>query len=116
MSLVFDEYGRPYIIIRDQDSKSRLKGLDAQKANIMAARTVTNILRTSLGPKGMDPALVKKINSEFAKVVASPDVKKIYETLGADGISTSSEEFGRMIAREIGMLAPLVKASGAKVD
>ena len=69
-----------------------------------------------LGPKGMDPALVRKINSEFAKVVASPEVKKIYETLGADGISTSSEDFGRMIAREIGMLAPLVKASGAKVD
>ena len=52
MSLVFDEYGRPFIIIRDQESKSRLKGLDAQKANILAARTVSNILRTSLGPKG----------------------------------------------------------------
>ena len=29
-----------------------MKGLDAQKANILAARTVSNILRTSLGPKG----------------------------------------------------------------
>lgn len=52
MSLVFDEYGRPFIIIRDQEQKSRLKGLDAQKANILAARTISNILRTSLGPKG----------------------------------------------------------------
>lgn len=52
MSLVYDEYGRPFIILRDQESKSRLKGLDAQKANILAARTITNILRTSLGPKG----------------------------------------------------------------
>ena len=69
-----------------------------------------------LGPKGMDPALVKKINAEFAKVVASPDTRKIYETLGADPISASSEDFGRMISREIGMLAPLVKASGAKVE
>ncbi len=51
-SLIFDEYGRPFIIIRDQDSKSRLKGLAAQKANILAARCVSNILRTSLGPKG----------------------------------------------------------------
>lgn len=56
MSLVFDEYGRPFIIIRDQESKSRLKGLDAQKANILAARTVSNILRTSLGPKGASRA------------------------------------------------------------
>jgi len=26
----------------------------AQKANILAARAVSNLLRTSLGPKGMD--------------------------------------------------------------
>lgn len=69
-----------------------------------------------LGPKGMDPALARKINGEFAKVVASPEMKKIYETLGADGISSSGEEFGAMIGREISKLAPLVKASGAKVD
>jgi hypothetical protein len=47
--------GRPFIIIRDQESKTRLKGLDAQKANILAARTITNILRSSLGPKGAPP-------------------------------------------------------------
>ena len=69
-----------------------------------------------LGPKGMDPALARRINTEFARVVASAEMKKIYETLGADGISWSSEEFGAMLGREIGKLAPLVKASGAKVD
>lgn len=52
MSLVFDEYGRPFIILREQQQKARIKGLDAQKANILAARSVTNLLRTSLGPKG----------------------------------------------------------------
>ena len=26
-----DEYGRPYVIVRDQGKKSRIKGLDAQK-------------------------------------------------------------------------------------
>ena len=31
MSLAFDEYGRPFIIIRDQEKKTRLKGIDAQK-------------------------------------------------------------------------------------
>ena len=29
--LTFDEYGRPFIVIRDQEKKARLKGLDAQK-------------------------------------------------------------------------------------
>ena len=31
MSLAFDEYGRPFIIIRDQGQKQRLKGIEAQK-------------------------------------------------------------------------------------
>lgn len=38
MSLIYDEYGRPYIIIRDQERKSRLKGLDAQKVSRPWAR------------------------------------------------------------------------------
>jgi len=31
MSLAFDEFGRPYIILREQDKKKRLKGGDAFK-------------------------------------------------------------------------------------
>ena len=31
MSLVYDEFGRPFIIIKDQGSKSRLKGIPALK-------------------------------------------------------------------------------------
>eukprot|EP00958_Prasinococcus_capsulatus_P016402 scaffold1809_cov386-Prasinococcus_capsulatus_cf.AAC.31 len=57
MSLAFDEYGRPFIIVKDQGRKTRLKGVDAQKANIQAAKTVARVLRTSLGPKGMDKML-----------------------------------------------------------
>jgi hypothetical protein len=29
--VTFDEYGRPFVIIRDQESKTRISGLDAQK-------------------------------------------------------------------------------------
>ena len=31
MSLAFDEYGRPFIVIKEQDSKVRIKGVDAIK-------------------------------------------------------------------------------------
>merc|ERR1712178_228491 len=58
MSLAFDEYGRPFLIVKEQQAKGRLKGLAAQKANMSAARNVANVLRTSLGPKGMDKMLV----------------------------------------------------------
>lgn len=31
MSMVFDEYGRPFIILRDQEQKERVKGIEAIK-------------------------------------------------------------------------------------
>ncbi|THG23978.1 hypothetical protein TEA_023067 [Camellia sinensis var. sinensis] len=53
----FDELGRPFITIKEQEQKTRLRGLDAQKANIFAEKAVARILRTSLGTKGMDKML-----------------------------------------------------------
>jgi len=80
MSLVFDEYGRPFIIMREQEKRERLKGLEAQKANILAARTVSNVLRSSLGPKGMDKMLVSPdgevtITNDGATILDQMDVQ-----------------------------------------
>jgi tripartite-type tricarboxylate transporter receptor subunit TctC len=69
-----------------------------------------------LGPKGMDPAIVRKLNAEFAKALQSDEIKKVYENLGADPLSVTPEAFGDMMGREIAKYAPVVKASGAKVD
>ncbi len=69
-----------------------------------------------LGPKGMDPAIVRKLNAEFAKVIASEEIKRVFDNLGADPIATTPEAFAAMLSKEISMLAPVVKASGAKVE
>ncbi|CAB9516078.1 Thermosome subunit beta (Fragment) [Seminavis robusta] len=58
MSMVYDEYGRPFIILKEQQSKNRVKGIEATKSNILAARSISSVLRTSLGPKGLDKLLV----------------------------------------------------------
>ena len=60
--LAFDEFGRPYIVVKEQEKKSRIKGAEAQKMNIQAARSVATLLRTSLGPRGMDKILVSPDN------------------------------------------------------
>jgi T-complex protein 1 subunit epsilon len=57
MTLAFDEFGRPFIRIREQEQKTRIRGSNAQKANFLAARAASQILRTSLGPKGRDQLL-----------------------------------------------------------
>lgn len=47
----------PPHVLQEQDKKSRVKGVEAVKANIQAAKAVSRVLRTSLGPKGMDKLL-----------------------------------------------------------
>jgi tripartite-type tricarboxylate transporter receptor subunit TctC len=69
-----------------------------------------------MGPKGMDRSLVRRINTEFAKVVQVPEIMNVYEKIGADPIAISPEEFESATAKEIAKLGPVVKASGAKVD
>jgi tripartite-type tricarboxylate transporter receptor subunit TctC len=69
-----------------------------------------------LAPPGTPPAIVRRLNAEFAKVVADPDIKAVYEKLGADPLATTPEEFAAMLQKEIAKLAPIVRASGAKVE
>jgi tripartite-type tricarboxylate transporter receptor subunit TctC len=69
-----------------------------------------------LGPKGMDRALVGRINAELAKVVRAPEIRNVYEKIGADPLAMSPAEFEKRTAAEIAKLGPVVKASGAKVD
>ncbi|MEK6854605.1 MAG: TCP-1/cpn60 chaperonin family protein, partial [Nanoarchaeota archaeon] len=45
----------PYVMSEDI---SRTIGREAQRNNILAARVVADIVKTTLGPKGMDKMLV----------------------------------------------------------
>jgi T-complex protein 1 subunit epsilon len=44
MSLVFDEYGRPFIILREQQEKARIKGIEAQKVSCFLKFSVNYLM------------------------------------------------------------------------
>jgi tripartite-type tricarboxylate transporter receptor subunit TctC len=69
-----------------------------------------------LAPKGMDRAIVQRLNAAFAATVRAPEMRKVFELIGADAIVMSPGEFEAATAREITKLAPIVKASGAKLE
>merc|ERR1712121_266897 len=78
--LVFDEYGKPMIILKDQDQQKRLTGIDALKSHILAARSVASILRTSLGPRGLDKMMVSPdgdvtVTNDGATILKQMDVE-----------------------------------------
>ena len=78
-SLAFDEFGRPFIILKDEAQQKRLTGNDAIKSHIIAAKAVSNILKTSLGPKGLDKLMVSAdgdvtITNDGATILKQMDV------------------------------------------
>jgi hypothetical protein len=44
MSLAYDENGRPFIILREQDQKKRVKGLEAHKVSYQPKEPIFHYL------------------------------------------------------------------------
>src|SRR5437660_968939 len=70
--------GMPVLILREGTKES--KGRDAQKNNITAAKLIAEIVKTSLGPRGMDKMLVDSlgdvtITNDGATILKEIDVQ-----------------------------------------
>ena len=51
--------GQPVLILKEGTTRSR--GREAQRNNIMAARVIGEVLKTTLGPRGMDKMLIDSL-------------------------------------------------------
>ncbi len=69
-----------------------------------------------LGPKGMSPALVERINKAFAQAVASDDIRRVYEQIGADPLTGPPSQLGNLVPVEVEKLGKLVKSTGARIE
>ncbi|MEP6965606.1 MAG: tripartite tricarboxylate transporter substrate binding protein [Polaromonas sp.] len=69
-----------------------------------------------LGPAGMSPAIVDRMNKEVRAILASTDVKARLFALGAEPMNMSPVEFKNYIAADTKKWSAVVKASGATVD
>src|SRR5690606_11138702 len=69
-----------------------------------------------LAPAVTPSDIVKRLQQDTAKALAQPAVKERLLAQGAIPGSNTPEQFTAMIDSEIKKLAPVVKASGAKVD
>ena len=69
-----------------------------------------------LAPAGTPMDIVNRIQQETAKALATPAMKERLLAQGAIPSGNTPAQFAQMIDREMKKWAPVVKASGAKVD
>ena len=68
------------------------------------------------GPAGTPPEIVKRWNAEVQRIMQSPEIQARLPNEGARFIPMTPEQFGAFQKSEIAKWAPVVKASGARVD
>lgn len=94
-----DEMGRPFIIVRDQGKKQRKHGIEATKSHILAARSVASIVKTSLGPRGMDKILINQdgeitITNDGATILSQMDLDNEIAKLLVELSRSQDDEIG----------------------
>ena len=67
-------------------------------------------------PAGTPPEIVKRWNAEVMRVMQSPEIQARLPVDGARFTPNTPEQFSAFVRSEIAKWAPVVKASGARVD
>ena len=126
--------GNAPIVILKEGTK-RDKGKDAQFNNIAAARTISDAVRSSLGPRGMDKMLVdsmgdvtitndgvtilKEIDVQHPAAKMLVEVAKTQDTEVGDGTTSSVILAGELLKKSLDMVDsnvhPTVIASGYRL-
>ena len=69
-----------------------------------------------LGPARMPKPIVATLNGEFVRMLQDPVMRDMLSREGADPLTSTPEEFARIIAVDITKWAKVVKAAGVKVE
>lgn len=69
-----------------------------------------------LAPAAVPKEIISRLNTEFNRIIAAPDMNTRMLDQGYEPAGGTSEQFGAHIHAEIAKWAPVIKAAGLKVD
>jgi thermosome len=105
--------GQPVLILKEGTTRNR--GKEAQRNNIMAARVIGEVLKTTLGPRGMDKmlidslgdititndgaAILKEIDVEHPAAKMMVEISKTQDDMVGDGTTTAVVLAGELLKK-----------------
>ena len=103
------------------EGSQRVLGRDAQRTNIMVGYAVANIVRTTLGPKGMDKMLVSDmgdiiITNDGATILEEMNVEHPAAKIMVEIAKTQDKEVGDGTTTAVVIAGSLLKNAGDLLD
>jgi thermosome len=111
--------GVPVLILREGSGRSR--GRDAQRNNIMAAKTIAEAVKSALGPKGMDKMLVDSsgdviITSDGRTILDKMDIEHPAAKMMVEVAKTQDAEVGDGTTTAVILAGELLGKAEALID
>lgn len=69
-----------------------------------------------VGPAGIPKPVAQKLNESLVRAIRSPEIRERMSAVGFEPLTSTSEEFARVIRADRDRWGPIVKGSGAIVD
>jgi tripartite-type tricarboxylate transporter receptor subunit TctC len=69
-----------------------------------------------MAPAGTPRAVVDRLHAEFAKILRMPDVSEKLQSLGAEVVASTPDEFGTYLREEIAKWTRVARSSNVKLD
>lgn len=69
-----------------------------------------------MGPAGMPPEIVNRLNTEIVRILKQPDVTAKMTSMGADVVGSSPQEFANYLRAEIAKWGKVARESKVKLD
>jgi len=110
---------QPVIILKEGTKRERGKG--AQSNNIMAARAISDAVKSTLGPKGMDKMLVDSmgdvvVTNDGATILKEIDVEHPSAKMIVEVAKSQDEECGDGTTSAVILTGELLKYAGELLD
>jgi thermosome len=111
--------GQPVLILKEGTSRSR--GKEAQRNNIMAARVIGEVLKTTLGPRGMDKMLIDSlgditITNDGAAILNEIDVEHPAAKMMVEIAKTQDDMVGDGTTTAVVLASELLKKAEELLD
>lgn len=111
--------GQPILILKEGASRNR--GKQAQSSNIQAARTIAEVVRATLGPRGMDKMLVDSlgdltITNDGHEILKEIDVEHPAAKMMVEVAETQDDEVGDGTTTAVVFAGDLLKQAQELLD
>ena len=111
--------GQPVLILKEGTTRSR--GKEAQRNNIMAARVIGEVLKTTLGPRGMDKMLIDNlgditITNDGAAILNEIDVEHPAAKIMVEIAKTQDDMVGDGTTTAVVLASELLKKAEELLD